>query len=121
MRKFTVYPVILLLIVSMLTNGISMSFRTEVFTHELDHVYQVLSADPAKHLEMHRNVTWDGIELDAATHLCLHSVGQFQPFFFHSFPKLPDIVVTEARAVFVSKAIPEIIRDTPLRPPRYNA
>lgn len=119
MRKYSAYPIIFMLIVSILTNGLSLSFRGEVFAHELDHVRQSLSADPATHLELHRNnVSWEGVDLDAATHLCLHSAGQYQPFFFHSFPLIPDVVVTEVMAVFVSSLIPETIPDLPLRPPR---
>lgn len=122
MRKFPVYTIVMVLVVSILTNGLSMSFRSEVFAHELDHIRYALSADPAKHLEMHRNnTTWEGIELDAATHLCLHSAGQYQPFFFHSFPQLPEIAVTETLNVFISATIPEAIPDLPLRPPRFLA
>lgn len=119
MRKYSAYPIIFMLIVSILTNGLSLSFRGEVFAHELDHIRQSLSADPATHLELHRNnVSWEGVDLDAATHLCLHSAGQYQPFFFHSFPLIPDVVVTEVMAVFISSLIPETIPDLPLRPPR---
>lgn len=122
MRRHAVYSVVVLLIVSMLMNGVSLSFRSEVFAHELDHIRYALSADPAKHLEMHRNNTaWEGIELDAATHLCLHSAGQYQPFFFHSFPQLPDMAITETLIVFVSATLPETIPDLPLRPPRFLA
>ncbi|MBS0497161.1 MAG: hypothetical protein JSR51_05890 [Proteobacteria bacterium] len=119
MRKYPAYAVIFVLIVSILTNGLSLSFRGEVFAHELDHIRQSLSADPATHLESHRNnVAWDGVDLDAATHLCLHSAGQYQPFFFNSLPLLPDIIVSEIIAVFISSFIPETIPDLPLRPPR---
>ena len=119
MRNYSTYPVILMLIISILTNGLSLSFRGEVFAHELDHIRQVLSSDPATHLELHRNnVSWEGVDLDAATHLCLHSAGQYQPFFFNSFPLIPDQIVTEALTVFISPIIPETIPDLPLRPPR---
>ena len=119
MRKYSTYPIILMLIVCILTNGLSLSFRGEVFSHELDHIRQALSSDPAEHLEMHRNnVSWDGADLDAATHLCLHSAEQYQPFFFNSIPPLPDQDVTKIQAVFISSIIPEIIPDLPLRPPR---
>ncbi|QOJ21117.1 MAG: hypothetical protein HRU77_10690 [Gammaproteobacteria bacterium] len=119
MRKYPAYAVIFVLIVSILTNGLSLSFRGEVFAHELDHIRQSLSADPATHLESHRNnVAWDGVDLDAATHLCLHSAGQYQPFFFNSLPLLPDVIVSEIIAVFISSFIPETIPDLPLRPPR---
>lgn len=119
MRKYSAYPIIFMLIVSILTNGLSLSFRGEVFAHELDHIRQSLSADPATHLELHRNnVSWEGVDLDAATHLCLHSAGQYQPFFFYSFPLIPDVIVTEVLAAFISPFIPETIPDLPLRPPR---
>ncbi len=122
MWRHPVYPVIFILIVSILTNGLSLSFRSEVFTHELDHIRQALSPDPSTHLELHRNnVTRDGADLDAATHLCLHSAGQFQPFFFHSFPLIPDQIATEIVTVFISAIIPETIPDLPLRPPRSIA
>ncbi len=119
MRNYSTYPVILMLIISILTNGLSLSFRGEVFAHELDHIRQVLSSDPATHLELHRNnVSWEGVDLDAATHLCLHSAGQYQPFFFNSFPLIPDQIVTEVLTVFISAIIPETIPELPLRPPR---
>jgi hypothetical protein len=111
-----------MLIVSMLTNGLSLSFRGEVFAHELDHIRQALPADPATHIELHReNVSWDGAELDTATHMCLHSVGQYQPFFFNPLPQVPDQAASEVLAVFISVIIPETIPDLPLRPPRNIA
>ncbi len=119
MRKYSTYPIIFVLIVCILTNGLSLSFKGEVFAHELDHIRQALSSDPATHLELHRNsVARDGVDLDAATHLCLHSAGQYQPFFFNSFPLIPDQIVTEALTLFISAIIPETIPDLPLRPPR---
>lgn len=119
MRKYSTNPIIFMLIVGILANGLSLSFRGEVFAHELDHIRQALSSDPATHLELHRNnVARDGADLDAATHLCLHSAGQYQPFFFNSFPLIPDQIVTEALTVFISAIIPETIPDLPLRPPR---
>lgn len=119
MKTYTAYPIIVMLVVCMLANGLSLSFRGEVFAHELDHIRQALSANPATHLEMHRNnVSWEGVDLDAATHLCLHSAGQFQPFFFHSLPSLPKQTAAEAVTVFISDFLPETIPDQPLRPPR---
>ena len=119
MKKYPAYSVIFMLIVSILTNGLSLSLKGEVFAHELDHIRQALPADPATHLEMHRNnASWDGVDLDAATHLCLHSAGQYQPFFFNSLPLIPDQIATEVLTVFISAIIPETIPDLPLRPPR---
>jgi hypothetical protein len=119
MRKYLAYPVIFMLIVSVLTNGLSLSFSGEVFAHELDHIRQVLPPDPATHLESHRNnVSRNGADLDAATHLCLHSAGQYQPFYFNSLPQIPDQIAAEVLVVFISAIIPETIPDLPLRPPR---
>ena len=122
MRKYPASPIIFMLIVSILTNGLSLSFRGEVFAHELDHIRQVLPSDPATHLELHRNnVSRDGADLDAATHLCLHSAGQYQPFFFNSFPFIPEQAAAEVLTVFISAIIPETIPDLPLRPPRSSS
>lgn len=119
MRKYSAYSVILMLVVSILTNGLSLSFRGEVFAHELDHIRQVMPADPAAHLEYHRNnVFLDGADLDAATHLCLHSAGQYQPFFFNSLPLISAQESAEVLAVFISSFFPDIIPDLLLRPPR---
>ncbi len=121
MKKYSIYSVILMLIVSMLTNGLSLSFRGEVFAHELDHIRQALPPDPATHLELHRNnVTSEGADLDAATHLCLHSAGQYQPFFFNLLPLVPDQELAEVLTVFVSSFFPETIPDLLLRPPRHT-
>ena len=119
MRKYSACPVIFMLIVSILTNGLSLSFRGEVFAHELDHIRQILPPDPATHLESHRNnVSREGADLDAATHLCLHSAGQYQPFYFNSFPLMSNQAAAEVLTVFISAMIPETIPDLPLRPPR---
>lgn len=121
MRKYSAYSIILMLVVSILTNGLSLSFRGEVFAHELDHIHQVLPADPVAHLEYHRNnVSMDGADLDAATHLCLHSAGQYQPFFFNSLPLIPAQDSTDLLLVFISTFFPETIPDLLLRPPRSS-
>ena len=101
MKKYSPAPVIFMLVVCILVNGLSLSFRGEVFAHELDH------ASLAK----------EGIDLDAATHLCLHSAGQYQPFFFHSLPQVFQQVVAKTEIFFVSSVLPEIIPDPFLRPP----
>ncbi|MFZ1850980.1 MAG: hypothetical protein WAU15_01875 [Nitrosomonas sp.] len=122
MWKYPAYPITFMLIISILTNGLSLSFRGEGFAHELDHMRQVLPPDPVTHLESHRNnVSRDGADLDGAIHVCLHSAGQYQPyqpFFFNSFPQILDQIATETLIVFISEIIPETIPDLPLRPPR---
>lgn len=82
--------------------------------HELDHIRQVLPPDPATHLESHRNnVSRDGADLDAATHVCLHSAGQYQPFFFNSFSQILDQIAIETLVVFISAIIPGTIPELP--------
>ena len=118
MKKYSPAPVIFMLVVCILVNGLGLSFRGEVFAHELDHARQVIPADPIKHLAMHRDsLAKEGIDLDAATHLCLHSAGQYQPFFFHSLPQVFQQVVAKTEIFFVSSVLPEIIPDPFLRPP----
>jgi len=118
MKKYSSNSMIFMLVLCMLVNGLSLSFRSEVFAHELDHARQVIPADPIKHLAMHRDsLAKEGIDLDAATHLCLHSAGQYQPFFFHSLPQVFHQTMTETEILFVSSVIPESIPDLPLRPP----
>lgn len=118
-KRCHIYSVMLVLLVSMLTNAFGWAFNGEVFAHELDHEHHVLSSDPAAHLEAHhRDVFNDEGHLDAATHLCLHAAGQYQPFFFTAPPLVPASLGTEILIVFVSVTIPESIPDSPLHPPR---
>ena len=118
-KRRHIYSVMLILFVTMLTNAFSWAFNGEVFAHELDHEHHVLSLDPAAHLEAHQHaaINDDG-HLDAATHLCLHAAGQYQPFFFTP----PLIVLTstgmEGLTLFISVIVPESIPDSPLHPPR---
>ncbi|HET7062481.1 MAG TPA: hypothetical protein VFI43_09915 [Nitrosospira sp.] len=118
-KRRHIYSVMFALLVSMLTNAFGWAFNGEVFAHELDHEHHVLSLDPATHLEAHqRAVRNDEGHLDAATHLCLHAAGQYQPFFFTAPPRVPPSLGMEVLHVFVSVAIPESIPDSPLHPPR---
>lgn len=120
MKKYSACSVILMLTISILVNGLSLSFKGEIFAHELEHIHQEFSPNPMTHLEAHQsNATRGSVDIDEATHLCLHSAGQYQPFFFHSFPLIPLLVVLETLAVFISAVIPETIPDLLLRPPRY--
>ena len=118
-----IYPIMLVLFVTMLTNAFGWAFNGEVFAllDELDHEHHVLSLDPTAHLEAHQHaaINDDG-HLDAATHLCLHAAGQYQPFFFISPPFVPASVGVEALIVFVPVTVPESIPDSPLHPPRNN-
>lgn len=98
-KRRHVYAMMFALLVSMLTNAFGWAFNGEVFAHELDHEHHVLSLDPAAHLEAHQNaVATDEGHLDAATHLCLHAAGQYQPFFFTAPPLVPRQTVRKYRA-----------------------
>ncbi|KIO49953.1 hypothetical protein [Nitrosospira sp. NpAV] len=117
-RRHT-YSVMLLLFVSMLTNAFGWAFNGEVFAHELDHEHHVLSLDPAAHLKAHQeSVFRDEGHLDAATHLCLHAAGQYQPFFLTMPPLVPASAGAEVLMTFISVTVPESIPDSPLHPPR---
>ncbi|SCX97342.1 hypothetical protein [Nitrosospira sp. Nsp13] len=120
-KRHHIYSVIFVLFVSMLTNAFGWAFNGEVFAHELDHEHHVLSLDPAAHLEAHQNSVFkDEGHMDAATHLCLHAAGQYQPFFFTSPPLVPASAGVEALMVFVSVTVPESIPDSPLHPPKSH-
>lgn len=114
--------VMLTLVVSMLTNALGWAFNGEVFAHELDHEHHVLSLDPTAHLEAHRSALRnDEGHLDAATHLCLHAAGQYQPFFFTAPLAVPPALHAQALVAPVSASVPEAIPDSPLHPPRLSA
>jgi hypothetical protein len=118
-KRHHIYFVVFALLASMLTNAFGWAFNGEVFAHELDHKHHVLSLDPTAHLEAHqRAITNDDGHLDAATHLCLHAAGQYQPFFFTSPLLVPASIGMDVLAVFVSSTAPESIPDSPLHPPR---
>lgn len=121
-KRLTINSVILIFFVSMLTNILGWSFNDKVFAHELDHHYHaaLFTADPQKHLDLHHALGDNG-ELDAATHLCLHAAGQYQPFFVNSpFLIMASVAEAEVLTVFVSEIIPESIPDSLFRPPRKN-
>jgi hypothetical protein len=118
-KRRHIHSIMLVLFVCILTNAFSWAFNGEVFAHELDHEHHVLSLDPAAHLEAHHHaaINDDG-HMDAATHLCLHAAGQYQPFFLTAPLIVPASIGLEVLALFVSDIIPESIPDSPLHPPR---
>jgi hypothetical protein len=119
-RRLAINSVILIFIVSMLTNILGWAFNEKVIAHELEHHYYatLFSADPQKHLDLHHALGDNG-ELDAATHLCLHAAGQYQPFFLNSsFLIMASVAEAETLAAFVLTIIPESIPDSLFRPPR---
>lgn len=107
----------------MLTNTLGWAYNEKVIAHELEHHYHaaLLTADPQKHLDLHHALGDNG-ELDAATHLCLHAAGQYQPFFLSSsFSLIPPVAQAGALAVYIPTLIPEPIPDSLFHPPRSIA
>lgn len=120
-NKFLRNHIILILLTSMMTNAFGWAFSGEVFAHELDHEHPILSLDPMVHLKAHQHDSdKDSSQLDAATHLCLHASGQYQPFYFTDLIIVPSSVNSATLAVFISDFIPDSISDPPLRPPRNS-
>lgn len=119
MQKTSDYVIFVALIATILTNGIGISFKSEVFTHELNHARQTLSANPEMHLDTHRNSSFmDDAELDVATHLCLHAAGQYQPFYFIRLALIPPPEGTVKFAAFILSFLPDSFLDSPFHPPR---
>lgn len=118
-RPYLIKTVCLLFIMTILTNTLGWSFNSKVYTHELEHLRysELFTGNPENHRELHRDLSDNG-EIDAATHLCLHSAGQYQPFYFN--PIITVIIVAnmlETTLVRVSCLLPEITLETFLRPP----
>jgi hypothetical protein len=118
-KRFAHHYVVFALLVGILANACGWAFNAQIVGHELDHAHHALSLDPAVHLDAHHHAEGnDDDHMDAATHLYLHAVGQYQPFFF-----MPPLIVPASSAIeilmaFVFANIPDSILDSPLRPPR---
>jgi hypothetical protein len=119
MNKFIRSYIMFMMLASMLTNAFGWAFSGEVFAHELDHEHPILSLDPTVHLKAHQHDSdKDSSQLDAATHLCLHASGQYQPFYFTALLLVPASVSSDILTVFISDFIPDSISEPPLRPPK---
>ncbi len=122
MRKFSASFVIFILVAVMLANGIGVSFKPEVFTHELDHLRQSLAFNPGMHLDAHRDsAIMDNADLDAATHLCLHAAGQYQPFYFLRIALVPPLAGKEILIPRIALFFPDSVPESPYHPPRIHA
>lgn len=121
MNKRLLQPVVLALFVTMLMTGFGWAFNGEVFAHELDRKHHAFSLDPVALLEAHEHEAVSNSEhLDAAINLCVHTAGQYQPFFFVSPPHVPASVGEESLIVFLPVIVPESIPDSPLHPPKNS-
>lgn len=122
MKNFPASFVILILVAVMLANGIGVSFKPEVFAHELDHFRQSLALNPEMHLDAHRDsVIMDNAELDTATHLCLHAAGQYQPFYFLLIALMPPLEGKKILTPRISLFLPDLVLESSYHPPRIHA
>ena len=109
------------MLAGVITNAFGWAFSGEVFAHELDHEHPILSLDPMAHLKAHQHDSdKDSSQLDAATHLCLHASGQYQPLYFTAPLFVPTSVSSDALTVFISGFIPDSVSEPPLRPPKIT-
>jgi hypothetical protein len=118
-KRLLIQPVIFALLVAILTTGLGWAFNGEIFAHELDRKHHALSLNPVALLEAHEHeVANNGEHVDAAINLCLHTAGQYQPFFLMFPPLVPISLGMETLALFISIPFPESIPDSPLHPPK---
>ncbi len=119
-KPSTIRLVILAFLVSMLVNTFGWSFNGKVFTHELAHHHykELFLLYPDAHLELHH--TLDGnVDLDSATHLCLHAAGQLQPFYFPPLLQISAADTSETVLEAIDSNFPETIPDRLYHPPRF--
>lgn len=118
-KPSSVRLIVLAFFVSMLTNTFGWSFNGKVFTHELAHHHyrELFLMYPDVHLELHHALD-DGVDLDAATHLCLHAAGQFQPFYLPALLQINTADVREMTPEIADSSFPETIPDRLYHPPR---
>ncbi len=81
-RFFTINPVVFVLFVNRLTNGLAWAFHGEVFMHELghDHQHTLSTAHPYNEFSDEKN-------LNLSVHICFELV--YQPFVFTKLPFRP--------------------------------
>lgn len=72
---------------------------------------------PDVHLELHHALD-DSADLDAATHLCLHAAGQFQPFYLPVSLQINTADVREMTPEIADSFLPETVPDRLYHPPR---
>lgn len=117
-KPFAVRLTVLIFLVSMLANTFGWSFNGSVFTHELAHHHyrELFLTHPDAHLALHHEL--DGnVELDAATHLCLHAAGQYQPFYLWAL-QIAVVIIRENVVGAAGRPFPESIPDPFYHPPR---
>ena len=118
-KSSTVRLVVLTLLVSVLANTFGWSFNSKIFTHELAHHHyrELFLLYPDAHLELHHTLD-DNVDLDSATHLCLHAAGQLQPFYFSSLLQINVVDASEIVLETIDSSFPETIPDRLYHPPR---
>jgi hypothetical protein len=116
-RPFTIYPIVFVLLVSLLANGLASAFHGEVFVHELGHNHQHTHSIAENELTGYSyNEFSDEKNLDHSVHVCFSAV--YQPILFTILPLLPTVagkeILSEPITLQISKSIP----DLPFHPPR---
>ncbi|KXK40022.1 hypothetical protein [Nitrosomonas europaea] len=118
-KPFAVRLIVLAFLASMLANTFGWSFNGKVFAHELAHHHyrELFLMHPDVHLELHHALD-DNADLDAATHLCLHAAGQFQPFYLPAALQISSADTREMAPEIAEDSFPETIPDRLYHPPR---
>lgn len=106
-----------ILIASILTNAVVWAFSGEVFNHAIESEHHVLSLDPDAHSKAHQldpSIDHNG---SSTADLCIHAAGQYLPFFLYT---TLSVSASEEKEdlLFIPVIYPEIILDSPLRPPK---
>lgn len=116
-RIFTNNSVVLVLFVSLLTNGLAWAFHGEVFMHELGHDHQhthaIADSVQAEHLHGEFN---ESDHLNHSPHICFNIV--YQPLIFTMLPLVPAEESNRILIKTVSYQVPTSIPDSLYRPPR---
>ncbi len=116
-RFFTINSVVLILFVSLLTNGFTAAMYGEIFMHESNHCHQHSpSVEEITHGEYPHNRLAEEENLDLSVHTCFNTV--YLPLLLTKLPLLPTVDGKETLAQFIYFQIPESTPDSPFHPPR---
>ena len=116
-RPLFINSIVIVLFVSLLTNGLASAFHGEVFMHELGHDHQhTHSTAETTHAEHQHYEFDDDKNLDHSVHICFSAV--YHPLLFTKLPLVPAIVGKEILPKSIFPQVQKPILDLPFRPPR---
>ncbi len=116
-RFLTINSIVIVLFVSLLTNGLASAFHGEVFMHELGHNHEhTHSTAETAHAEHPHNEFSDETNLDHSVHVCFNAV--YQPLLFTKLPLVPAVAGKGVLAESTTSIIPKSTPDSSFRPPR---